>query len=83
MPSWYRGKICLNLDNDSFFGFPRVISHCNRRYQFVTGLSEDAARYHARAWFEKKETIKALNFEEWKKEVSLVDFCSKFDLPDP
>ena len=54
------------------------LNDLSRFYQMTTGLSDDAAEYHARAYLGGRSGI---SMEEFKMEVSMKDICAKFDLP--
>ena len=64
----------LDSDGDGFVS----LMDLGRFYQMTTGLSEDAAEYHARAFLAGRT---GLEFEAFLAEISMKDVCAKFDLP--
>ncbi|CAD7961363.1 unnamed protein product [Amoebophrya sp. A120] len=49
-------------------------------YVSVTGLSEDAARYHARDLLDGRSF---LSEDDFNASIPLIQFCARFDLPQP
>lgn len=63
-----------SVDVDDLTGF----------FLMTTGLSEDACRYHARQFFDDRQTpILRVTHDQMEQELPMIDFCTKFDLPDP